>query len=530
VTSSPSVLVTDEVPESCLARFRAEAGLRVDYRPGIAPEELRACIGGYAALVVRSQTKVTAAVIEAGRSLRVVGRAGTGVDNVDVEAATRAGVVVMNVPGGNTVSAAEHTFSLLLALARQIPQADQSMKAGRWDRGRFVGSELHGKVLGILGVGRVGREVAARARAFGMEVIGFDPFLSEEMMDKSKVRFVPFEELLRRSDFITVHTPLTPETRHLIGAGQVALCRRGARIVNCARGGIVDEAAVAAALREGRLGGAAFDVYEQEPPREYPFRDVPNVVCTPHLAASTEEAQERVAVDIAEQICEYLRDGVARNAVNLTTLDARTLEVARPFLALAHKLGRLQAQLLEGNPREIVVEYGGEVPAEATGPLTVAILRGFLETHLSGPVNAVNAAFIAKEQGIRLREIRSPEAVDYTNLITVTVEAVGGRWDLSGTLFGRNLARIVRLDGYHFDALPEGTLLFVSNDDRPGIIGMLGTTLGRNNINIAYMSLGRDRSGGQAIAILNVDSEVPRGVLDELRSAPGILWVKTARL
>jgi D-3-phosphoglycerate dehydrogenase / 2-oxoglutarate reductase len=524
------VLITDEVSDRCVDRFRAEKSLIVEYRPGLVADALRSSVAGCAALVVRSQTKVTASVIEAGRSLRVIGRAGTGVDNVDVEAATRAGIVVMNVPGGNTVSAAEHTFSLMLALARQIPAADASVKAGRWERRKFVGSELHGKVLGILGVGRVGREVARRARAFEMEILGFDPFLSEEMMAQAKVRFVPLEEIFRRSDFITVHTPLTAETRHLVGAKEMAICKPALRIVNCARGGIVDEKAVAAALEAGKIAGAAFDVYEQEPPKDLLFKDMPNVICTPHLAASTEEAQERVAVDIADQICDYLRDGVARNAVNLTTLDARTMETARPFLALAGKLGRLHAQLMKGHPREIVVEYGGDVPHDATGPLTVAILRGFLEGHSSGPVNAVNAAFIAKERGIKLREIRTPEAIDYTSLITVTVESTEGRRDVSGTLFGRNLARIVRLDGYHFDAIPEGTLLLVSNDDRPGIIGILGTTLGRAGINIAYMSLGRDRSGGQAIAILNVDSDVPPAVLDELRAAPGIVWVKTAAL
>jgi D-3-phosphoglycerate dehydrogenase len=530
MSEETKVLITDEVADRCVRRFKSEKGLSVDYRPGIAADALLQSIGAYSALVVRSQTKVTAPIIAAGSALRVIGRAGTGVDNVDVDAATRAGIVVMNVPGGNTISAAEHTMSLVLSLARMIPQADASMKAGRWDRGKFVGTELHGKTLGIVGVGKVGREVGRRARSFGMEILGFDPFVAAETMEQSRISFVPLDEILRRADFITVHTPLTPQTRYLIGAKQLAACKPTVRIVNCARGGIVDEKAVAEALRAGKMGGAAFDVYEQEPPKDLLFRDMPNVICTPHLAASTEEAQERVAVDIAEQICDYLRDGVARNAVNLTTLDAKTQKLADPFLVLAAKLGRLHAQLMEGNPREIVVEYGGEIPKETTGPLTVAILQGFLESHLSGPVNAVNASFIAKERGIRLREVRTPEAVDYTSLITVTVEATGGRLTISGTLFGRNLARIVRLDGYHFDALPEGTLVLVSNDDRPGIIGLLGTTLGRNDVNIAYMSVGRDRTGGRAIAILNVDSEVPKAILDEIRSAPGIVWVKTASL
>ncbi len=524
------VLITDKVSDKAVERFRAEGGLEVDYRPGIAGGDLLAAVAECAALVVRSQTQVTAQIIAAGRGLRVIGRAGTGVDNVDVAAATRAGVVVMNVPGGNTFSAAEHTFSLLLALARKIPGAARSMAEGRWERNRFLGTELYGKTLGILGVGRIGREVGQRARAFGMEVIGYDPFLPEEMLEKVAIRLVPLDEIFRRSDFITVHTPLTAETHHMIGAGELASCKPTVRIVNCARGGIVDEKAVAEALAAGRLGGAAFDVYEQEPPVDLPFRDHPDVICTPHLAASTEEAQERVAVEIAEQICDYLRDGIARNAVNLATLDPRTQEKAAPYLGLAFKLGSLQAQLMEGRPREVTVEYGGDVPAEATGPLSVAVLRGFLERHMSGPVNAVNASLVAKERGVRLREIRTADAVDYTSLVTVTVDASGGSRRISGTLFGRNLPRIVRLDGYHFDALPEGHLLFVSNDDRPGIIGLVGTTMGRNGINIAYMSVGRDRSGGQAIAILNLDSEVPEPVLDEIRRSPGITWVRTAKL
>jgi len=524
------VLVTDKVSGKCIDRLKAEPGLEVDYRPGLDPGALLAAIGSCAALVVRSQTKVTAEVIQAGRSLRVIGRAGTGVDNVDLEAATRAGIVVMNVPGGNTISAAEHAFSLLLSLARQIPAADASVKAGRWERSKFLGTELHGKTLGILGVGRIGREVARRASSFGMEILGYDPFLSQDLVEKSTVRFVPLEEVFRSSDFITVHTPLTPQTRHLIGQKELASCKPGVRIVNCARGGIVDEAAVAEALRAGKIGGAAFDVYETEPPKDLPFSGMANVICTPHLAASTEEAQERVAVDIAEQICDYLRDGVARNALNLGTLDPRVRGISQPFSALAFKLGRLHEQLMEGNPREMIIEYGGEIPEEATGLLTSAILRGFLERHLSVPVNDVNAAVVAKERGIRLREIRSAEAVDFTNLVTVTIEGTEGSRAVSGTLFGRNMPRIVRLDGYHFDALPEGTLLLVSNDDRPGIIGMLGSTLGRNDINIAYMSVGRDHSGGRAIAILNVDSEIPAAIQDELRASPGILWVRSATL
>ncbi len=524
------VLITDEVSERALQRFRAEPGLEVDYRPGLAADELARIIPAYAALVVRSQTKVTAGVLEAAASLQVVGRAGTGVDNVDLEAATRRGIVVMNVPGGNTVSAAEHTMAMLLSMARGIPAADRSMRAGRWDRGRFIGSELEGKVLGVLGMGKVGREVAHRARAFGMEAIGYDPFLSADDVQRSQVAFVPLEEVFRRSDFITVHTPLTPETRHLVGDAQLASCKPGVRIVNCARGGIVDEKALARHLASGHVAGAALDVYEQEPPRDLLFRDSESVVMTPHLAASTAEAQEKVAVVIAEQVCDYLRDGTARNAVNVTPMDPKVRERVAPWLELAEKLGRFQSQMVEGHLKQVTVEYSGEIPSEALPALTVAILKGYFERFLSGPVNAVNAAYIARERGIRLDEVRTSEPQDYINLITAVFETDAKRQAIAGTVFGRNLPRIVRLDGFRFDAMPQGEILLVSNDDRPGIVGMVGSLLGENRINIAYMSLGRDRAGGQAIAVINIDSPLPAPLADALRARPGILWVRTVSL
>jgi D-3-phosphoglycerate dehydrogenase len=524
------VLITDEVSQRALDRFKAEKDLSVEYLPGLPADELKRIIPGFTALVVRSQTKVTSAIIEAASQLMVIGRAGTGVDNVDMEAATRAGIVVMNVPGGNTVSAAEHTFAMLLAMARGIPSADRSMRAGRWERGRFVGSELEGKVLGVLGMGKVGREVAHRARAFGMEVIAYDPFVSAEDVQRSQTCFVPVEEILRRSDFITVHTPLTPETRYLLGDKQIASCKPGVRIVNCARGGIVDEKALFRHLGSGHVAGAALDVYEEEPPKGLPFVEMDNVVLTPHLAASTAEAQEKVAVIIAEQICDYLREGVARNAVNVTPMDPKVRERVAPYLALAEKLGRFQAQMTEGHLEQVTVEYSGEIPSEALPALTVAVLKGYFERFLSGPVNAVNAAYIAKERGIRLNEVRTTEPQDYINLITTVFESGARRQAIAGTVFGRNLPRIVRLDGFRFDAMPEGELLLVSNDDRPGIVGMVGSLLGAHQVNIAYMSLGRDRIGGHAIAVINIDSSLPAAVGDELRGMPGILWVKTVRL
>ncbi|HKY33215.1 MAG TPA: phosphoglycerate dehydrogenase [Candidatus Polarisedimenticolia bacterium] len=526
----PRVLISDEVSARAIECLRRAGGIEVDYRPTLSAAGLRDALAGCAALVVRSRTKVTAGVLEAADGLLVIGRAGTGVDNVDVEAATRRGVVVMNVPGGNTISAAEHTLAMLLAVARGIPAADRSVRSGRWERGRFVGAELEGKVLGVVGLGRIGREVAARARAFGMEVIAHDPFVSAEEAERSPATFLPLPDLLRRADFVTLHTPLTSETRHMIGAEELALMRPEARLVNCARGGIVDEAALARALEAGRLAAAALDVFEQEPPADLPFRGMEQVVLTPHLAASTAEAQEKVAVSIAEQVRDYLLEGVPRNAVNAPAVDPKVRETAAPFLDLAESLGRFQAQVAEGRLREVAVECGGEVPEGARASVTVAVLKGYFERFLTGPVNAVNAAWIARERGVRLREIQATEPHDYRNLIATVFESDAGRRTIAGTVFGRNLPRVVTLDGFRFDVRPEGELLLVSNDDRPGIVGMVGTLLGEHQINIAHMSLGRDRAGGQAIAVLQIDTPLPGDLAAELRSRPGITWVRAVSL
>ncbi|MGH9868917.1 MAG: phosphoglycerate dehydrogenase [Candidatus Polarisedimenticolia bacterium] len=526
-----NVLISDEMSPRAVDRFRAEDGVKADYRPGLAEAELLEVVGRYEGLVVRSATKVTANVIEAGARLQVIGRAGTGLDNVDLEAATRRGVVVMNVPGGNTVSAAEHTLALMLALARGVPAADRSMRAGRWERGRFVGSEMEGKTLGIVGLGRVGREVAARAAAFGMQVIAHDPFVSAEDARRASVAFLPLDELLARADFVTLHTPLTPETHHMLGEREIAAMRPGARLINCARGELVDEAALARALESGRLAGAALDVYQKEPPpADFPFRGMEQVVMTPHLAASTAEAQDKVAMLIAEQVCDFLRDGVARNAANVISMDPRLRERAAPYLELAETLGRFQAQVIEGRLREVTVECSGDVPDEALPAVTVAVLKGCFERFLSAPVNAVNAAWIAKERGVGLREVRTREPHDYQNLVTTVFESDVRTRTIGGTVFGRNIPRIVTLDGFRFDALPRGTLLLVSNDDRPGIVGRVGTLLGESQVNIAHMSLGRDRAGGQAIAAISIDTPLPDGVLRQLEQSPGILWVRTVTL
>lgn len=530
---SPSpqrVLIADHVSPACAEVLRRAGGLAVDDASGAPPEEIRRRLPGAEALIVRSGLSLDDALLEAGADLKVVGRAGEGVDNIDLDAATRRGIVVMNTPGGNTISAAEHTLSLLLALARNIPQANSSLKSGVWDRKSYVGVQLYEKVLGVIGMGKVGREVALRARAFGMEVIAHDPYLSEEMAQKLKVTFLQFRELLARSDFITLHLPLTDATRHLLGEAELRLCKPGVRIINCARGGIVDEAALARALREGRVAGAALDVFEREPPDRSELLGLENVLATPHLGASTVEAQETVAVWIAEQVADFLLRGVVRNAVNLIPLDPKTAALIAPYQAMAEKLGKLHAQLRRGRLKEIQVEYHGDVAETSTSPITSSLLKGYFETFQSGPVNVVNAAYLAKSSGVRLSETRSAERQDFANLISATFVTSEGRIAVAGTLFGKSNPRIVRLDNYYFDALPEGEILLVSNDDTPGMLGKIASILGRNRINIGFLSMGRDTPAGTAVAILNLDSEVAPEVVKEIESTPGVLWARRVHL
>jgi D-3-phosphoglycerate dehydrogenase len=524
------VLIADKVSKTCAEVLRA-AGLEADHRPGLPPDELRAALAGAVGLVVRSDTRVTDELMAAAPGLRVVGRAGAGVDNIDVPAATRRGIVVMNAAGENTISAAEHTLSMILALARRIPAADRSMRAGRWERGAaFMGVELHGKTLGVLGVGKVGREVAIRARAFGMEVLGFDPLLAPEAAARIGVTAVPFDDVLRRSDIITLHLPLTPETRHLIGTAQLGRCRRGVRIVNVARGGVLDEAALAEALQSGQVAGAALDVFEQEPPKGSPLLGLDNVVLTPHLGASTAEAQEKVASRIAEQIAAYLRDGTVANAINAEGIDPRSAPALLPYRDLCERLGRLLSALGGGPYQEVVLEYSGAVGEFPARPLTASFLKGFLEGKLSDPVNAVNALLLAREAGLRVQEVRGAESPDFTALVAATLRGAAGPRSAAGTLFGKRHPRLVRIDAFHLDALPQGVTLIVSNDDRPGMVGRIGTLLGDAGVNIAYMSLGRDRSGGRAIAVLNLDSTPPPPVLRALAELQGVLWAECVTL
>jgi D-3-phosphoglycerate dehydrogenase / 2-oxoglutarate reductase len=523
------VLIADDISPTCAEVLR-RAGLKVEHQPGIAPERLLREVADVDGIVVRSDTRITERVIAAAPRLRVIGRAGAGVDNIDVSAATRHGIVVMNAPGENTISAAEHTLSMLLALARRIPQADRSMRAGGWERGSFLGVELFGKTLGILGLGKVGREVAARARALGMQVIGCDPVLTEEVASRLSVALVPLEAVFERADFITLHVPLTEETRHMIGGPQLARSREGVRIVNVARGGIIDEVALVEALRSGRVAGAALDVFESEPPTGSPLLSMESVILTPHLGASTQEAQEKVAARIAEQIAAYLKDGVVVNAVNMEGIDPRILPVMQPYRDLCERIGRLLSALGRGPFADISLEYSGTVLEYPTRFLTSSFLKGFLEGKLSDPVNVVNALVLAKEAGIRVLETHAAEPQDFAALVSATLRGRDGQRSAAGTLFGKREPRLVRLDEYHLDAIPDGAMLIVCNDDRPGMVGRIGTALGDAGVNIAYLSLGRDRSGGRAIAVFNLDSSVADAVLRALEAIDGVLWAERVTL
>jgi D-3-phosphoglycerate dehydrogenase len=485
------------------------------------------------AMVVRSETKVTRKVIEAASHLRVVGRAGVGVDNVDVEAATHRGIVVMNTPGGNTVSTAELTFSMLMSLARKIPQANMSMKEGKWNRKEFQGMELLNKTLGILGMGRIGSEVAKRAQAFGMKVVAYDPYLS---LARAKALQVDLKENVQdvyaAADFITVHMPMTEQTKGMVNAAAFAKMKRGVRVLNCARGGIIHEADLFAAIQSGQVGGAALDVYETEPPpADFPLRALPQVVMTPHLGASTEEAQENVGIEVAEAITDYLLSGAVRNAVNLPNLDAQTFAVVKPFLTLGEKLGRLTAQLAPKRNDRIEITYGGKAQQWPTDPITRAVLKGFLELSGGKEVNRVNVLTMAAGLGLEVKEIKSSEQTDFNEWLHVAVYSGKEKISAGGSVFGaKSLPRIVRLNGQPVEIVPEGVLFLLNNKDRPGIVGYLGTLIGKHNINIASMSLGRDKAGGRALTILNLDSVPPPALLEEIQKDPDISHLRIVKL
>jgi D-3-phosphoglycerate dehydrogenase len=524
-----NILIADPVEQTCVDILKAE-GFEVDVRTGLREDQILSIIGKYEALIVRSSTRVTAGIISAGKLLRVIGRAGAGVDNIDLETATRRGVIVMNTPGGNTISTAEHTMSLILALARNIPQAHASLQKGMWDRKSFVGTELAGKTIGIVGLGKVGREVSRRCAGFDMTVIGYDPVLTREAAGRIGVALVDLDELLQRSDFVTVHTPLNDETRNLISARTLRLCKPGVRVINCARGGIVDERALLEALDEGRVAGAALDVFEQEPPSQNPLFQHPHVVVTPHLGASTEEAQEKIAIQIAHQIADVLTGRSVVGSVNGDMMQLAMNKELRPYLTLGEKLGKLTAQLMEGKLREMTVSTSGALLENTGTAISASVLKGLFETLLSEPVNYINATAIAKERGIGVVETREQVHSSYSQLVKVRFETDKEKRVLSGTVFGQDNVRITGIDAFHFELNPEGYLLLYTNVDKPGMLATVGSILAEGKINIAGVALGRRGRGERALTAMVLDEVVPPKTLNRLSGVEGISEVKMITL
>jgi D-3-phosphoglycerate dehydrogenase len=521
VSEPVRVLISDKMDPRAAAVFR-DRGIEVDEKPGLSPEELAAIIGDYDGLAVRSSTRVTPAIMDAGAPrLRIIGRAGIGVDTIDVPAASARGIVVMNTPFGNSITTAEHAIAMLFALAREIPQADQSTQSGKWEKNRFMGVELAGKTLGLIGCGNIGSIVADRAHGIKMKVAAYDPFLSLERAIELGVDKVELDELLQRADFITLHTPLTDQTRGILSGEALAKTKPGVRIVNCARGGLIDEAALKDALDSGHVAGAALDVFQEEPAKDNPLFGTRGLICTPHLGASTTEAQVNVAIQIAEQIADYLLLGGITNAVNVPSLSAEEAPRLKPYMGLAEKLGRLVGQIAGTEIRSIDVEVEGAAAELNIKPITGAVLAGVMRSW-SDTVNMVNAPYLAKERGITVREIRNEAEGDYHTLVAVTVGTDHGEKRVEGTLFGNRAPRLVKIFGIQVEAELAGQMIYIVNDDAPGFIGALGTKLGEERINIATFNLGRHDAGGEAIALVAVDDPITADVASQLHALAGV--------
>ncbi|MFZ5764540.1 MAG: phosphoglycerate dehydrogenase [Thermodesulfobacteriota bacterium] len=509
------------------AKILQDAGLEVDIKTGMSPEELKKEIGQYDGLVIRSATKVTAEIIEAADRLKVVGRAGIGLDNVDVAAASKRGIVVMNAPDGNATTAAEHAIAMMMSLTRNIPQATARLKAGGWDKKKFQGREVTGKTLGIVGIGRIGAIVANRAQGLQMKVIAYDPHMPKDLVDKLGVELVSLEDLCKRADYISVHVPLTKETSKLIGPDQFKLMKKSAMFIDCARGGVVDEAALYDALKNNVIAGAALDVFEKEPTslETTPLLALDNFICTPHLGASTAEAQENVAVTIAEQIADYLLNNTVANAVNVPSVSAEVLSKVRPYVTLAEMLGSFHMQIARGSVEEVNIEFNGDLAEMQTGPITVAFLKGLFTPILKDAVNFVNAPMIARERGIRVIESKTADSDDFTNLLSVRVKTSEDENVLAGTVFGKKEPRLVRLNTFRLEALPDGPMLFVYNRDVPGVIGSLGVTLGNFGVNISRMTVGRESGEGDQsrnVILLNTDTLVTKEQLERVKELANI--------
>ena len=525
------ILICDNLESQGLDLLR-QAGIELDERTGLKGDALKVAIRAADGVIVRSATKITADLLDDPGKLRAIVRAGVGVDTIDVASATRKGVVVMNTPGGNTFSTAEHTITLLMSLSRNIPAADASLRAGKWERNKFVGTQLAGKTLGVVGLGRIGREVARRAAGLDMKIIGFDPFLSPERASQLGIEAVAdIEHLLPRCDYLTVHTPLTDETRNLLDAARLARMRKGARIINCARGGIINEEALAEALKSGHLAGAALDVFVQEPPpADHPLLKLPNVVVTPHLGASTYEAQLSVALEAAQLLIDFLQKGVIQHAVNMVAVDRAEMEELRLYIDMARRLGLLHAQMCQGAIRKAELFYRGEVARRSTRLLTAAFAAGLLEYRLDQQVNIVNATLLARERGIEIVEQSNPKKGDLSTLIRADVTTDKKSYTAAGSVFGNQFLRLVQVGPYPLDTYLDGVLLLFTHRDVPGLIGFIGTILGKHNVNIAQMTVGRQAPGGEAIAVLNLDSQPPDEALQEVRTHPKISSLSVVKL
>ncbi|HLY58842.1 MAG TPA: phosphoglycerate dehydrogenase [Stellaceae bacterium] len=523
----PKVLISDDLSPRAAEIFR-ERGIEVDVRIGLDKDELKSIIGDYDGLAVRSATKVTKPILEAASHLKVVGRAGIGVDNIDVAAATQRGVVVMNTPFGNSITTAEHAIALLFALARDIPAADRSTQAGKWEKSRFLGVELTGKTLGVIGCGNIGSIVAARAVGLKMKVAAYDPFLSEDRAVELGVDKVELDELLRRADFITLHTPLTDATRNIIDASALAKTKQGVRIINCARGGLIVEDDLIAALESGHVAGAAIDVFPTEPARESPLFGRDNVVCTPHLGASTAEAQENVALQVAEQMADFLLTGAVVNALNMPSLTAEEAARLKPYMTLAEQLGSFAGQMIEHGLAQITIEYEGHVASLNTKPLTAIVLTGVLRG-MTETVNMVNAPVLARARDIRVTESKLAGECDYQTLIRVRVEGAGEGTTIAGTLFGGTRPRVVEIEGIEMEAELGPDMLLVRNRDKPGFIGNLGRTFGDAGINIATFHLGRIGPGEEAVALVEIDRQISAELIDRVHHIPNVIRAKALK-
>jgi len=526
---SYKLLVLEGITERGLQLLKAE-GWQIDQHKAMAPAELARMVGAYDAMTIRSGSQITAEVLEAGRNLKVVGRPGVGVDNVDLEAATRLGIMVMNSPMGNLVSTAELALALLFAVARNVAQADAAMKAERWERKAFPGVELSGKRLGVVGFGRIGREVASRARALGMDIAAFDPFVAPAVAEAQRVPMLTLDELMETSDFITLHTTLTRESRHLIGKQALARAKRGLRIVNAARGELVDEEALLAALEDGRVAAAGLDVHAQEPPVDWRLAKHPRVVATPHVGAQTAEAQERVGTDIAIQVRDFLKGGIIQHAVNFFSLSGDVYDQVKPAMDLAQRLGTFLAQACPGTPERIEVGLYGDLREIDSKPIQAAAVCGVMRCAFPENVTLVNARALASEKGIDVVESTSSAKVAFSNLMAIRLKTSERDFSVAGTLFGRNHLRLVDVDGVEVDAIPQGHLLLVRNDDTPGVVGHLGQALGQRHINIARMTVGRKPGSGRAVMLIEVDNEVPADVLAEVTTVPGVREARALNL